>query len=128
MTKQVLIVEDEDSIALALEFLVQHEGHRARRVATGPDALAAVAEDKPDLVLLDVMLPGRTGYDVCQTLRRDPALDDMKIVILTAKGGAYEAEKGLALGADAFFEKPFSTQDLLATLRGLIGGRDAAHG
>ena len=79
-------------------------------------------------LMLDVMLPGRTGYDVCQTLRRDPALDDMKIVILTAKGGAYEAEKGLALGADAFFEKPFSTQELLATLRGLIGGRDAAHG
>ena len=128
MGKQVLIVEDEDSIALALEFLVAHEGHEARRVSTGPAALEAVAESRPDLVLLDVMLPGRTGYDVCQTLRRDPALEDMKIVILTAKGGAYEAEKGLALGADAFFEKPFSTQDLLATVRDLLGGETKAHG
>ncbi len=131
MSKQVLIVEDEDSIALALEFLVSHEGLAARRVASGPEALEAVAERRPDLVLLDVMLPGRTGYDVCQTLRSDPALGDMKIVILTAKGGAHEAEKGLALGADAFFEKPFSTQALLAKIRELLGageGGRAAHG
>lgn len=120
MPKSVLLVEDEDSIALALEFLMEREGYELRRVASGTDALAAIRERAPDLVLLDVMLPGATGYEVCQRIRRDPALAGTKILIMTAKGGEVEKRKGLALGADAFVAKPFSTVELKATVRRLL--------
>lgn len=120
MPKSVLLVEDEDSIALSLEFLMQREGYDLRRVKTGTDALAAIKESPPDLVLLDVMLPGCGGYDVCQAIRRDPALASTRILIITARGGEVERRKGLALGADAFITKPFSTQDLKRTVRELL--------
>jgi DNA-binding response OmpR family regulator len=118
--KSVLLVEDEDSIALALEFLMEREGYELRRVATGPAALDAVRERAPDLVLLDVMLPGCSGYEVCQSIRQDPALNGTRILMMTAKGGSMERRKGLALGADAFVAKPFSTAELKSTVRRLL--------
>jgi two-component system, OmpR family, phosphate regulon response regulator PhoB len=125
MPKSVLLVEDEDSIALALEFLMVREGYELRRVSSGPAALDAIAERAPDLVLLDVMLPGATGYEVCQRIRLDPALKDVKVLMMTAKGGDVERRKGLALGADAFVAKPFSTAELRGTVRRLLGGAGA---
>jgi two-component system, OmpR family, phosphate regulon response regulator PhoB len=125
MPKTVLLVEDEDSIALALEFLMTREGYALRRVASGTEALAAIAENPPDLVLLDVMLPGATGYEVCQRIRLDPALAGTKILMMTAKGGEVERRKGLALGADAFVAKPFSTAELRVTVRRLLDGAAA---
>jgi Response regulators consisting of a CheY-like receiver domain and a winged-helix DNA-binding domain len=125
MTKSVLLVEDEDNIAMALEFLMRREGYDFSRVATGPAALAAIAEKTPDLLLLDVMLPGLSGYDICQKVRLDPALAHVKILMLTARGGEMERRKGEALGADAFMAKPFSTEDLKRTVRDLIGGEAA---
>ncbi len=112
MTRSVLLVDDEPNIAFSLEYLMKRDGYEVRTVADGEAALAAMHERKPDLVVLDVMMPKRDGYDVCQTMRRDPELADVKIVILTAKGGPVEGEKALALGADAFFSKPFGIEEL----------------
>lgn len=120
MPKSVLLVEDEESIALALGFLMEREGYELRRVANGTDALAAIRERAPDLVLLDVMLPGTNGYEVCQQIRLDPALARTRILMMTAKGGEMERRKGLALGADAFVAKPFSTAELKSTVRRLL--------
>lgn len=125
MAKSVLVVEDEDSIALALEFLLQRQGYEMRRVADGDAALKAISEASPDLILLDVMLPGCSGYDICQAVRRDPGLADVKIVMMTAKGGEIERRKAMALGADAFVAKPFSTAELTGEVNRLLCGEPA---
>jgi DNA-binding response OmpR family regulator len=120
--KTILVVEDEDNIALALEHLMRREGYALTRVASGADALPAIAREHPDLVLLDVMLPEVSGYEICQSVRLDPALADVKILMMTARGNAMEQRKGLALGADGFISKPFDVADLKAEVRRLIGG------
>ena len=127
MGKSVLLVEDEDSIALALSFLMERDGYELRRVANGTDALSAIADAPPNLVLLDVMLPGASGYEVCQSIRLDPALRDVKILMMTARGGEVERRKGLALGADAFLTKPFSTREVRGQIKRLLedAGSDA---
>ena len=126
MAKSVLLVEDEDSIAIALEFLMQRDGYRIRRVTNGPAALEAVAEETPDLVLLDISLPGASGYEVCQKIRLDPALAGVKILMMTATGGDIPRRKSLDMGADAFITKPFSMAALTGEVRRLIGEEEAA--
>lgn len=121
--KKVLIVDDEPNIVVSLEFLMERHGYRIRIVTTGDEVIPAVREFAPDLILLDVMLPGRTGFEICQELRQDPERRDVKIIMLTAKGRETEVAKGLALGADAYVTKPFSTKDLLAKVRELLGER-----
>ena len=118
--KSVLLVEDEDNIALALGYLIVRAGYRVRRVATGNAALDALAEGRPDLVVLDVMLPERSGYDICQMIRSDAALAGIKVLMITASGGEVERRKGLAVGADAFMTKPFATADLTAQIHALL--------
>lgn len=118
--KTVLLVEDEDNIALALEHLIERQGYRLSRVADGDAAMAAIAEVRPDLVVLDVMLPGSSGYEVCQSIRRDSSLSGIKILMMTARGGEVERRKGLALGADAFLTKPFATSDLTDQINDLL--------
>lgn len=120
--KSVLLAEDEDGIAIALEYLIAREGYATRRVADGQSALDALEQAPPDLVVLDVMLPLRSGYEICQIIRRDEALKDVKVLMMTARGGEVERRKGLALGADAFLTKPFATADLKAQIRALLGG------
>ncbi|MBW4974601.1 response regulator [Roseovarius mucosus] len=122
--KTVLLVEDEDNIALALEHLIGRAGYRLRRVATGNAALEAMAEDRPDLVVLDVMLPERSGYEICQMIRADAALKGIKVLMMTAGGGEVERRKGLAVGADAFMTKPFATADLTAQIGELLAEAD----
>lgn len=122
--RSILLVEDEDNIALALEHLIGREGYRLRRVASGDAALAALSEDRPDLVVLDVMLPGRSGYEICQIIRKDAALCNIKVLMMTAGGGDAERRKGLAVGADAFMTKPFATCDLTARISALLEGGD----
>ncbi|MFQ5764670.1 MAG: response regulator transcription factor [Rhodospirillales bacterium] len=124
MTKSVLLVEDEPNIILSLEFLVKEAGYDVRIARDGEEALKAVEEEVPDVILLDVMIPKRDGYDVCQTLRADPALRDMRIIMLTARGREAEKEKGLALGADDYITKPFSTRDLTKRLKAILGPED----
>ncbi|MBC7138009.1 MAG: response regulator [Defluviimonas sp.] len=119
--RRVLVVEDEDNIAIALDFLMTREGYAHDRVANGAEALARIRATRPDLVLLDVMLPGVSGYEICQDVRMDPGLSDVKILMMTARGSAMERRKGLALGADGFIAKPFELKELRAEVRRLIG-------
>ena len=114
MSKKVLIVDDEVNIVISLEFLMEQAGYTVEVARSGDEALAKVAEFRPDLILLDVMLPGINGFDICQRIRQTPAWQHMKVVMLTAKGREVEITKGLALGADAYITKPFSTKALLA--------------
>lgn len=116
----ILVVEDEDNIALALEFLIRREGYDHDRVSDGAKALPRIRELQPNLVLLDVMLPGVSGYEICQGVRMDPALKDVKILLMTARGSAVEKRKGLAIGADGFIAKPFELKELRDEVRRLL--------
>jgi DNA-binding response OmpR family regulator len=123
MASKVLIVDDEPNIVLSLEFLMQQRGYETRVARDGDEALAEVERFRPDLVLLDVMLPRRDGFEVCQRLRAE-GWSELKIVMLTAKGRDVEIEKGLALGADGYVTKPFSTAELVARVADMLeGGR-----
>jgi DNA-binding response OmpR family regulator len=117
MTRTVLLVDDEPNIILSLQFLIEQAGYEARVARDGEAALKAIEEHKPDLVLLDVMLPKRDGFDVCERIRANPAWKDIRIVMLTAKGRDSEREKGLALGADAYITKPFSTREAMEQIK-----------
>ena len=117
---RVLVVEDEDNIALALDFLLTREGYTHDRVADGDAALAKIRAMQPDLVLLDVMLPGASGYEICQTVRLDPNLKAVKILMMTARGSSIERRKGLAIGADGFITKPFELKELRDEVRRLL--------
>lgn len=123
---RILIVEDEDNIALALSHVLSREGWSVERVADGDAGLAAVRDGQPDLVLLDVMLPGMSGYEVCQAIRLEEELAGVKILMMTARGNAMERRKGLALGADGFIAKPFDLSDLLERARALLAGEAEA--
>ena len=119
---RVLVVEDEDNIALALDFLLTREGYLHDRVANGADALPRIRETSPDIVLLDVMLPEVSGYEICQGIRMDPDLAQVKILMMTARGSAIERKKGMALGADGFITKHFELKELRAEVRRLLQG------
>ena len=120
--KRILVVEDEDNIAVALDYLMSREGYEQRRTATGAGAVDLIRDMRPDLVLLDVMLPEVSGYEICQNVRMDPALNDVKILMMTARGSAMERRKGLAMGADGFISKPFELKALRAEVRRILAG------
>lgn len=120
MTHTVLVADDEPNILLSIEFLMKREGHRVLVARDGTQALAAIRSERPDLVLLDVMMPGLSGFDVCQAVRADDSLAAVRILMLTAKGRDTDVAKGLALGADAYMTKPFATQELAAEVRRLL--------
>jgi DNA-binding response OmpR family regulator len=119
-SRKVLIVDDEPNIVTALDFLLKRSGYDVRIAANGAEALQQVDAWRPDLLLLDVMMPVKSGYEVCQKLRERPELASMKIVMLSAKGGEAEVNKGLSLGADLYIIKPFSTRELVATINRLF--------
>jgi DNA-binding response OmpR family regulator len=121
MAKRILVADDEPNIVISLEFLLTQAGFDVDTAGNGEQALQAVARARPDLILLDVMLPLKNGFEVCQTLRENPLLAGMKIVMLTAKGRDTEMAKGLAVGADAYVTKPFGTRELVSTVRSLLG-------
>jgi DNA-binding response OmpR family regulator len=121
MARKVLIVDDEANIVMSLQFLMKKSGFETSVARDGNQALEEVERFRPDLVLLDVMMPHRDGYEVCQKLRAD-GWSDLKIVMLTAKGRETEAAKGLAVGADAYVTKPFSTRDLVQQVNALLEG------
>lgn len=123
MTHKVLIVDDEPNIVISLQFLMKQGGFETSVARDGDEALLEVERFRPDLVLLDVMMPNRDGYEVCQQLRSS-GWNDLKIVMLTAKGRETEITKGLALGADAYVTKPFSTSELVDTVTRLLRGGD----
>jgi two-component system, OmpR family, phosphate regulon response regulator PhoB len=119
---RILVVEDEDNIATALEFLILREGYAHDRVASGKEALPRIRDTRPDLVLLDVMLPEVSGYEICEGIRTDPALAGIKVLMMTARGSAQERRKGLERGANGFISKPFDLKDLREEVRRLLTG------
>ena len=121
MPKKILIVDDEPNIVTSLEYLLAKGGYDCAVARDGDEALEAVERFRPDLVLLDVMMPKQSGYEVCQKLRGRPELGHMKIVMLSAKGREAEVSKGLSLGVDAYVTKPFSNRDLMAQVAALLG-------
>lgn len=120
MTARVLIVEDEESILLSLEFLLGKEGYAVTIARDGAEALRLLEQQSPDLVLLDVMLPLIDGFELCATIRTMPALARTRIMLVTARGRETEVARGLALGADAYLTKPFSTRELMDKVRALL--------
>ena len=116
----VLVIEDEDNIAVALDFLLTRDGHLHTRLATGGGALDHIRAHRPDLVLLDVMLPDISGYQIVQEIRADPALNGVRVLMMTARGSVVERRKGLALGADGFIAKPFELAELRDEMRRLL--------
>ena len=120
MARKVLIADDEKNIVISLEFLLKREGFEVLVAAEGEAALQMVAEHHPDLVLLDVMMPKRNGYEVCQRMRERPDWRGIKIVMLSAKGRDVEVSKGVSLGADLYVTKPFSNAELVAKINALL--------
>jgi DNA-binding response OmpR family regulator len=120
MPKEILIVDDEPSIVVPVQFLMQQQGYHVLVAEDGHDALDMIYKYQPDLVLLDIMLPGIDGYEVCEIVRLNPKLRNVKIIFLTAKGREVEIAKGLALGADAYITKPFSNAELVAKVKTVL--------
>ena len=120
MNKKVLIADDEQNIVISLEFLMKREGYQVEVANDGEEAVRRIRASRPDLVLLDVMMPKKSGFEVCQEVKADPALAAVRILMLTAKGRDTEVAKGLALGADAYMTKPFSTRELVDKVRSLL--------
>ena len=121
MTKKILIVDDEPNIVTALEYLLQKGGYEVLLAQDGDAALKQVEQHLPDLVLLDVMMSLKSGYEVCQRMRERADWQHIKIIMLSAKGREAEVSKGLSLGADLYVTKPFSNQDLVARINELLG-------
>jgi two-component system, OmpR family, alkaline phosphatase synthesis response regulator PhoP len=120
MAKRVLVVDDEPNIVMSLRFLMEREGFQVEVASTGQAAVAALDREPADLVLLDIMMPELDGFEVCQRIRSNPAWRVTKVVMLTAKGRDIERDKGLALGADDYVTKPFSTRDLVAKVKQML--------
>ena len=120
MSKKVLIADDEQNIVISLEFLMKREGYQVEVANDGEEAVRRIRASRPDLVLLDVMMPKKSGFEVCQEIRSDPEMAGVRILMLTAKGRDTEVAKGLALGADAYMTKPFSTRELVDKVRNLL--------
>ncbi len=120
MKSRILIADDEPNIVISLEYLMRREGHEVSVARDGDEALEMIRREPPDLVLLDAMMPGKTGFEVCQAVRDDESLAEVKIVMLTAKGRETDMAKGKALGVDAYIVKPFSTRELAEKVRSML--------
>jgi DNA-binding response OmpR family regulator len=120
MPKDILIVDDEPGIVAPIQFLMKQQGYNVMIAENGEDALELIYKYKPDLVLLDIMLPTIDGYEVCEIVRLNPDTRSVKIIFLTAKGREVEIAKGMALGADAYIVKPFSNAELVAKVNELL--------
>ena len=120
MPKEILIVEDEPGVVVAIQFLMEQQGYNVLVAERGEDALDLIYKYKPNLVLLDIMLPGISGWEVCEIVRLNPDYRDVKIVFLTARGDEAEIARGLALGADAYITKPFSNDQLIARVNAIL--------
>lgn len=121
MSKSILVVDDEPNIVLSLEFLMEKQGFTVRSAYDGEQALQAISESPPNLILLDINMPKVNGYEVCAAVRANPKWKNVRILILTAKGRDVEREKGLAMGADEYVTKPFSTLEVVEKVHQLLG-------
>lgn len=121
MTDKILIADDEPNILISLEYLMKREGFEVHLARDGQQALDMLRSVRPRLVLLDVMMPKMSGFEVCQALRADEALKATLVLMLTAKGRDTDVAKGMGVGADAYMTKPFSTKELVHKVRQLLG-------
>ena len=121
MTHRVLIADDEPNIVVSLEYLMKRAGYEVLVARDGQEAIDTIRRERPRLVLLDVMMPKKSGFEVCQELRADEGLSGTKVLMLTAKGRDTDVQKGLGVGADAYMTKPFSTKDLAAKVAQMLG-------
>ncbi|MEW5909467.1 MAG: response regulator [Thermodesulfobacteriota bacterium] len=120
MAKRILIVDDEPNILVPLQFLMEQNGYQVNLAYSGEEALEAVSKLRPDLILLDIMLPGIDGFEVCQILRLNPEWKQIKIIFLTARGRDVDIAKGMILGADAYIVKPFSNAEIISRVKALL--------
>jgi len=120
MSASVLIADDDPNISRALGFLMRQEGYDVRIVADGEQALATVSSDPPDVILLDVMMPKGNGYDVCRALRANRSYGNIRIIMLTAKGGEADQRVGMELGANAYITKPFAITDVVSCVQSVL--------
>jgi DNA-binding response OmpR family regulator len=121
MSHKVLIADDEPNIVISLEYLMKRAGYEVLVARDGQEAIDAIRRERPRLVLLDVMMPKKSGYDVCQELRADEDLKGTLVLMLTAKGRDTDIDKGLGVGADAYMTKPFATKELVAKVADMLG-------
>jgi DNA-binding response OmpR family regulator len=119
--KIILAVDDEPNILMSIEFILDMEGYEVHTARDGDDALEAAERVRPDLILLDINMPRKDGYEVCRILRERENMAGTKVIMLTAKGQALEKKKGLEVGADEYVTKPFSADELLSAIRTCIG-------
>ena len=118
--KKILIADDNENIRDALTYLLEDEGYDLQLASDGADTLRKVRERKPDILFLDIMMPEINGYDVCRTIKNDPDLKSIYIIMLTAKGQVAEQERGKEVGADEYIVKPFSPMEILARVKNLL--------
>ncbi len=121
MSQTILVVEDEPNIVESLSFLMKKAGFVVRVARDGNSAMRTIESEAPDLVLLDIMMPRRDGYDVCRTIRANPDWADVRIIMLSAKGRDLDRRKGLELGADDYITKPFSTREIVERVQEILG-------
>ena len=121
MPKTILIVDDEPGILSALQFLMEQQGYNVLTAESGEFALQLIDQYNPDLVLLDIMLPGIDGWEVCKIVHLNPDFRNVKIIFLTAKNNKDAIDKGLALGGDAYITKPFKNDELVAKVKEILG-------
>ena len=120
MPQKILIVDDEPNIVIPLQFLMEQNGYRTLVAQSGEEALESISKEKPDLVLLDIMLPGVDGFEVCEIVRLNPEWRNTRIIFLTAKGRDVDIAKGMVLGADEYITKPFSNQQIIEAVTKLL--------
>ncbi len=120
MSRKILIADDEPNIVAALEFLLERNGYEVLVARNGDEALQLIEVSVPELVLLDVMMPAKSGYEVCKCIRQRTDWQHIKIIMLSAKGRDVEIMKGLEIGADLYVTKPFSTRDLMKKIGTLL--------
>jgi len=118
--KKILIADDNENIRDALTYLLEDEGYELRLAKDGADTLRKVRERKPDILFLDIMMPEINGYDVCRTIKNDPDLKSIYVIMLTAKGQVAEQERGKEVGADEYIVKPFSPMEILARVKNIL--------
>lgn len=120
VSASILVVEDEEAIVALLKYNLEKEGYRVRTADNGDDAFMLIREDKPDVILLDWMLPGISGVEICTKLRKDPHNKDIPVIMLTAKGEELDKITGLETGADDYMTKPFSPAELSARIKAVL--------
>ena len=119
--KKILVVDDEPNVIRTLTFVLKKEGYDVSSATNGEEAIAKVLESKPSLMFLDVMMPKKNGYQVCQELKSDSSLSDIHIIMLSAKGQEADKKEALNLGADEFMTKPFSPLGVIGRVKELLG-------